>query len=349
MRVLAVPPGPRYSTYDVYRGWVAGLRALGVDVVEDGFDARLEYYGTVAAPGAKPLAGEDAARLASRGVLASYVEARPDVVLVITGMALDPRTLVDLRAAGATVVLVCTESPYLDLEQAMAATRADLVLVNDPVNLDRLRAANANVHWAPAAYDPTLHRPIAPAGPPVDFGFVGTGYRSRIDFLEAVDWTCIDAVLGGGWDGDLGWPGVTADSPIRPFIAGGPHDWPRTRTAALYARSRVGANLYRHDCLGQGPEALTAAGWAMGPREVELAACGTFFIREPRGEGDQVLHMLPTCTDPAEFGDLVRWWATHDNERQAAAAAARAAVADRTFTAIANRLLEELDRQPVTV
>lgn len=347
MRVLAVPPGPRYSTFDVYRGWVGGLRSLGVDVVEDHFDARLAFYGTVAVPGRNPMAPDDAARMASRGLLASYVQTRPDVVLVVTGAALDPRTLTDLRSAGAFVVLVATESPYLDLEQAMMATRADVVLVNDPTNLERLRAANPNVHYAPAAYDPSLHHPRRPKGPQVDFGFVGTGYRSRIDFFEAVDWFGIDAVLGGGWDG-LDWEGAGA-GPLRRLIVGGPHDWPRERTAALYARCKVSANLYRHECLGDAPEEFTANGWAMGPREVELAACGTFFVREPRGEGDALLPMLPTCSDPAEFGDHVRWWASHDAEREQAAGLAREAVADRSFAHIARRLLEELDRRPVTV
>jgi hypothetical protein len=41
--------------------------------------------------------------------------------------------------------------------------------------------------------------------------------------------------------------------------------------------------------------------------------------------------MLPVIGTPHEFGEQVRWWATHDREREAAAAMARAALADRTF------------------
>jgi hypothetical protein len=81
----------------------------------------------------------------------------------------------------------------------------------------------------------------------------------------------------------------------------------------------------------------------MGPREVELAACGSFFMREPRGEGDDLFPMLPTFTTPAEFESQLRWWLAHPQERKAAAVAAQAAIADRTFTNTAARLLSIVD------
>ena len=101
----------------------------------------------------------------------------------------------------------------------------------------------------------------------------------------------------------------------------------------------MSANLYRKEASDGG----TSDGWAMGPREVELAACETFFLREPRGEGDEVLSMLPTFTTPTEFEDLLRWWLAHPAERKSAAAQARVAIADRTFEATAARLLRLID------
>jgi hypothetical protein len=95
-------------------------------------------------------------------------------------------------------------------------------------------------------------------------------------------------------------------------------------------------NIYRKEA------SATAEGWAMGPREVELAAIGTFFIREPRGESDLILPMLPTFADAGELGDLVHWWAQHDDHRRKAADAARAAVQERTFEANATHLLARL-------
>jgi spore maturation protein CgeB len=69
----------------------------------------------------------------------------------------------------------------------------------------------------------------------------------------------------------------------------------------------------------------------MSPREVELAACGTPYLAEPRGENRAVLPMMPTFTDPDDFGRKLRWWLAHPDERLEVAEAAREAVADRTF------------------
>ena len=78
----------------------------------------------------------------------------------------------------------------------------------------------------------------------------------------------------------------------------------------------------------------------MGPREVELAACGTFFARESRAEGDGLFPMLPTFTEPTELADIIRWALTHPDERFAAAQQARAAIVDRTFDNHAAQLLK---------
>jgi hypothetical protein len=80
----------------------------------------------------------------------------------------------------------------------------------------------------------------------------------------------------------------------------------------------------------------------MGPREVEMAACGLFFATEPRGENREVLPMLPTFTTPEEAADLARWWAAHDTQRDDVAAAAQAAVSGRTFTNHAAKVLKHL-------
>jgi spore maturation protein CgeB len=78
----------------------------------------------------------------------------------------------------------------------------------------------------------------------------------------------------------------------------------------------------------------------MGPREVELAACGAFYLTEPRCENREVLPMVPTVAGPEDFADKLRWWLAHDTERQAVADQAREAIADRTFLNSARKLLQ---------
>jgi hypothetical protein len=131
------------------------------------------------------------------------------------------------------------------------------------------------------------------------------------------------------------------DSPLAPFVMRSDVEdcVDNTVTASLYRSSKCGFNVYRTDSYG---EHSHADGWAVGPREVELAACGTWFARDPRGEGDELFPMLPTFSSPEELADQVRWALAHPVERDAAAEAARAAVADRTFVNNAGRALARL-------
>jgi spore maturation protein CgeB len=144
----------------------------------------------------------------------------------------------------------------------------------------------------------------------------------------------VNARLGGNWTA------VEDDSPLLPLLV---HEreqcMDNTVTADLYRSAKVSANLYRKEH----SDRSHADGWAMGPREVELAACGTFFLREARPEGDDLFPMLPTFETPEEFSDQLRWWLTHDTERVEAAGLARKAIADRTFTNTAARLLRLVD------
>lgn len=80
----------------------------------------------------------------------------------------------------------------------------------------------------------------------------------------------------------------------------------------------------------------------MGPREVEMAACGMFFLRDPRPEGDELLSMLPTFTSPQEASERLRYWLEHPTLRQELASKAREAIADRTFSNRAAELLRIL-------
>ena len=99
---------------------------------------------------------------------------------------------------------------------------------------------------------------------------------------------------------------------------------------------QVSANLYR----AEAQDGCDAEGWAMGPREVEPAACGTFYLTEERGENREVLPMVPTFDCPEELGDKIRWWLAHPEARDKVTREAQEATADRTFANHAARLLQ---------
>jgi spore maturation protein CgeB len=215
-------------------------------------------------------------------------------------------------------------------------------VLNDPTNIDTFkRTINERTFYLPHSYDPVKHHP-GPADPRLacDFAFVGTGFQSRIDFLEQVNWDGINVKLGGNWQL------LSDDSPLLPFLVDGKEKcMSNGDAAALYRAAKVTANLYRKETTDEG----TAEGWAIGPREVELAACGSFFLREPRGEGDQLFPMLPTFTTPQEFERELRWFLANPQARESAATLAREAIAHRTFDRTAATLLRLLEGAPTTV
>ncbi len=166
-----------------------------------------------------------------------------------------------------------------------------------------------------------------------EFCFVGTGYPSRVEFFEQVDWTGIDAAFGGNWQK------VGDDSPLAPFLV---HDRnvciDNADAVDLYSATKASANVYRTEAL----RPALSEGWSMGPREVELAACGTFYLTQERGENREVLPMIPTFDGPDDFGDQLRWWLEHDSERERVASEAQAAIQNRTFINHARDVLGRL-------
>lgn len=334
MRAVVVAPGPDFSVQDVYRGWCTGLREIGVDVVEFNLNDRLGFFTEIQLERGGELRRAfdlpGAVEATFEGLQSVLYRAWPDFIVCVSGFFTDGRLLDDIRRTRPhKLVMIHTESPYEDDRQVSLSEHFDVNIVNDPQNLDRY--PNGTL-YVPHAYDPKVHHPDG-RGDEWDFSFVGTGYPSRIDYLESVDFGDARVGIGGNW------PNLSDDSPLRPHLLNEPGECiDNTETAEIYRSSTMSANLYRVEA--ERPELST--GWAMGPREVELAACGTFFTRDPRGEGDEVFPMLPKVTDPRELSQIIAWSMSHPDERQAAADLARAAISDRTFESNARRLMAAL-------
>lgn len=333
-----VRPGPNFSVQDVHNGYVDAFTQLGVHVEEFQLDDRLTFFSQAMLERdgemRRAFDHEAAVRMAASGLKEVLYAFWPQVVVVTSGFFIPPDFYPLFRDRGHKLVALFTESPYEDDRQLERAGFFDLVLVNDPTNLEAFRAVNPNSHYLPHSYNPLVHRP-GPALPNLtcDVSFVGTGYPSRAEFFRAVDWEGLTVHLGGHWAAwkDEPW---FADRMVHPI------DWCMENSEAvdLYRSSTASLNLYRKEASAD----ATADGWACGPREIELAACGTFFLREPRGESDELFPMLPTITDPAEVRPLLDWWLANDTARLRAADDARRAIADRTFVNHAKGILSRL-------
>lgn len=344
MRWLACHPGPNFSVQDLHVGWVEALRAAGEHVVVYPLGSALTFYDSAliqigSGTFQKALTGEQATQLAADRLAGALYKVRPDVLLLTSGFFLDPQLLDLARRDGVTVVLIATEQPYEHTRELVLARHCDVVLLTDPVNIVDFQQVTTVWHQ-PHCYRPSLHT----AGPPdpalaCDLSFVGTGYASRIEFLERMDLTGLDVLLAGNWQ-QLG-----KDSPLRRHVAHGLDDClDNEQTVQVYRATRVGLNLYRREA----ETPARVAGWGVGPREVEMAAIGCFFLRDPRPEGDELFPMLPTFTSPEQASDQLRWWLARPDERRDAALKAREAIAERTFFAAAARLLRHLDLRSTT-
>lgn len=336
MRLLVAHPGPSFSVQDVFNGWLEAFRELGQQVAEYNLGERLTFYDaalleTPERELRKALSAEQATQLAVNGLYSALYRLRPDVLFAVSAFFYPPEVFDLARSYGTAVVLLHTESPYEDTRQARIAQHADHNLINDPTNLSLFPPGT---RYVPHAYRPSLHRPAAAVPEMVcDLAFVGTGYASRIAFLERMNLTGLDVILAGNWQA------LAEDSPLRGFLAHEPEEClDNLQTTQLYRSARTGLNLYRKEAEAD----HLGAGWAMGPREVEMAATGCFFLREPRPEGDAVLPMLPTFSSPEEASERLRYWLAHPDERRDLALKAREAIADRTFTNHAAALLAEL-------
>jgi spore maturation protein CgeB len=354
VRWLIVHPGPEFSVADVFAGWAEALTGIGEQVKTYGLNTRMVFYsnalvktGRTAESGLPELRRacdqDQAIQLAADGILAEAYRWWPDVVLVVSAFFIPAKLLEILRSRGHKIVILHTESCYEDTDQIARAHLADINLINDPTNLESFRAVCPASWYMPHAYRPGFHSP-GPVVPAMacDLAFSGTGYGSRIAFFEAMNLGGLDVILAGNW-AQLG-----EGSPLLPMVA---HELDRCldneQTVQLYRSARAGINIYRREA----QDAQVGLGWSVGPREIEMAAIGCFYLRDKRPEGDELLWMLPGFDGPGDASEKLRWWLAPDQEesRMAAALAARRAVAARTFGNHARELLRLLGKLPVRV
>jgi hypothetical protein len=341
MRWLLGHPGPHFSVHDVYEGWIEGLRDCGEQVFTFNLGDRITFYdaamieveerdadGNMQARKAMPRG--DAVQLAAEGLVNAAMKCWPHVILAVSAFFY-PTWMLDLfRSRGMKVVLLHTECPYQDDEQLDRAAHSDINLLNDPVSLPRY-AELGPAAYMPHAYRPSVHYPAA-AGTVADYdlAFVGTGFPSRVQFFDRMNLDGLKVKLAGPWEDPAQWADFDHDDCID-----------NTETAGIYRQSRAGINLYRRE----GEQTWDGGAVAMGPREVEMAACGLFFLRDPRPEGDQVLDMLPRFTGPGDASDQLRWWLAHDLQRESAARKAREAIEGRTFASNARALMRMIEKE----
>lgn len=336
MRILTVEPGPEFSVSDVHNGYVKAFKQLGHQVRNFNLGDRITFAENALPPMPAKEKTATAARMVAEQLRAACFDFWPELVVITSAFLIPPETFDIIRDRQIKIAVILTESPYEDPTQIGIAARSDLAIINDPINLDRYRQHQPNTFYIGHAYDPEQHRPqIINPDYQADFGFVGTGFPSRVQFLEQVNFEGLTVKLAGNWQQ------LDATSKLNRYLLQHPSgSFPNSETVRFYSSIKISANIYRKE---GADNHLT--GYACGPREIELAAVGTFFLRESRPESDELFSMLPVYESAEHFSELVKEWSVNDRQRQQAARLAQLAVKPRTFTNNALALLERLDNQ----
>jgi Glycosyl transferases group 1 len=280
--------------------------------------------------------------LAMQGLSHAVLAFWPDVIMFVSAFFTTAGIFQLLRMRNFKIVILHTESPYQDDEQLMRGGLAHLNLLNDPANLEMFRGEGLQAEYMPHAYRPSVHYPRTGLVNPKlasDFCFIGTAFKSRIEFFERLNLNGIDTIIAGN-----DWGKLPSTSPVAKYVATGigtEADCVHNNEAAdLYRNAKLGINTYRRE--GESTHADDQA-IAMGPREVEMSAIGLPFLRDKRPEGDKVLSMLPVFDSPEDASEKLRYWLAHPLERGRVANLARRAIEDRTFVNNAKRLLKILE------
>lgn len=294
---------------DVARGWEAALERLGYEVDAWPYHDSITFYDAAFKMWAERTPSfkyeqSMSVYYATRGAIASLVERPPDVVLVVTGLALHVCFYEACRKLGLPLAMLLTESPYADKMQLdmCRAVRPDLVFVNEKRSVAKF--VDFTSCYLPHSWDNERHKPQdVDEDYHSDVCFVGTVYPERRVLLDGVDWT-----------------GIKTNFQLQELADLIPLRVKNEEVAKMYRGASINLNLHR-TVMGATAGSLDHATpddvWSLGPRAFEIAACGGFQIAQRgRGELEELFQgTVPTFGTAQELSDLVRYFLSRPDER----------------------------------
>jgi spore maturation protein CgeB len=334
MRILIVYPGPTHSTYDVAVGYDKALRALGHTVEAFHYHKYIQFYSIALSEQEKANPDykreiEDPFFLASERVALRVVDFVPDVVLIIAGGALHRRAHELIRKLSVPMVLLLTESPYLDDFQAKIITQGfiDMTLTNDKNSVTALRdLTGKRVEYLPHSYDPNIHYP----GPvdeklATDVFFHGTLWPEREALFAPLQ--RLPRVQISGYTLDK--------TEVAKNII------PNPLLASLYRSTKIALNHHRTYTESSGEAIREGQAHSIGPRAYEIAACGAFQLcDDTRPELQEVFgDSVVTYHDATDLRRKIDYYLLRECERVDHALKAWYAVRSCTFEDRANTIL----------
>lgn len=350
MKIFVAYPGHNISTFDVAEGWRMAFKKLGHEVFHMNYEHNVPFYGEVLNywkkkhPDFQPTFW-DSIWLSSQDLVCKILEHAPfDFVLLTTGLLHHPRVFELIRKMNIPTVLLFTESPYNDRAVSHIAPLADVVFTNDLNSLERFEIMNPNSFYMPHSYNPENHKPskwLANEEYTHDIFFMGSLYEERKDLFNEV--LRLDA---GNAQFDIY---VTKMLPTGEFFyyplvhpdemqEGG---MVNSETVKHYQGSKIVLTPNRTTADYHAKTQIENPAWSLGPRIYEVAACGAFQLTDnSRPELLEVFgDVVPTYRDAEGLAAMIRYFLTHEDEREELAEKAKEKVKPYTFENRAQKIL----------
>ncbi|MBP2002135.1 spore maturation protein CgeB [Paenibacillus shirakamiensis] len=245
-------------------------------------------------------------------------EHRPDLVLVLDGMELAVSEMEAVRAQGIRSAVWLTDDPYYtDITMNIAGYYDHVFTLELNSVAFYQQMGCANVHYLPFGAFTDHYQPVRTLSKiRREISFIGSAYWNRVHFFSPV----IKELMNDGLSiNGIWWDRLPEFSEYSDRIELGKWMGPE-ETAETYSGSKIVINLHRahdDDTVNNNTVRLSAA--SPNPRTFEISACATLQLVDRRS--DLARFYIPgveieTFDSPQEMMDKVRFYLTHEKERQ---------------------------------
>ena len=357
MKILVIHPGHGHSTSDVFNGVCAGLAWAGAEVVPFAWDRMLRpltslVIGAVAGGAIPDEKAEQmhqfAAWLASADAIGEVIDHEVNAVLVVNGILFPPSRALQLKKIGIPVACYGTEAPYFERTEREILPCYTHWFTQERTAVARYADLGTPVTYLPMAYNLAAHQPgPVDADKRCDVTFVGGGFPERKRLLAGVDWRGIDHTIHGTlWGIDLASEVGKFDFSRGVRYTEGAI--PNEVTAAWHRSARIALNMHRRmTYIEQGGQISDdARPESLGPRAYEIPAVGGFLLSDD--ERPEIIDVYGDSAatfrawDSADLERQIRYWLSHDDERERRRRAQIEAVAPHHWGARAQVILETI-------
>ncbi|HEY2492467.1 MAG TPA: glycosyltransferase [Paenibacillus sp.] len=268
----------------------------------------------------------------------------PDLVLILDGMYISTEELDCIRELGFPTAVWLTDDPYYSDLTITNVKHYDYVFTLELNCVSLYKQLGCEqVHYLPFGVHTEHYQPLPSRTPsPLkrDISFIGSAYWNRIHFFRPILTQLMkyNTSFNGIW-----WNRLPEFPMYQHKIELGKWMGP-VETAAAYNASKIVINLHRlydDDTVNNNSLNITAA--SPNPRTFEISACGTLQLSDARDDlarfyepGKEIV----TYSSPQDLLEKVRFYLTHEKERQEIALAAlERTYRDHTYNTRVNELL----------